>query len=438
MRAVVVGLWVAALLAVASSGHAQERLQVLGYGGASPVMAEIDAGASQFGAVRRATPLPVEPAASPGAVQTIAGGRYLIWVTPTRYPQDRASFAIFDRRSQTLTTLPATGGLLADRIRPRVFLLGRSITVYDLRTGVERLAAQTFWDVARVAYAAGADRLAILESQVTQAGLDLRVRVADVATATTTAVIALPSRPLFGATTGLEIADDGSRVYVTATDGAVVAYDATSGAELARSIPQVGGPGVIDRERHLMLVPSTQGRLVVLHSETLQTLADLPVAAGADSFTVLPGRDDTGAYVLRSRLTGAGLTDCEVDLDALDSGGQRRATTRLSGALDGRTPWCVASFTGALVLRNPSPPTDLAAHVSGDVVTLTWQTPGDTTDFAVEVGLAPGTTTTSYPVGDTTIAGASGVPSGVYYVRVRARNEIGTSRPSADLRVVVP
>ena len=90
------------------------------------------------------------------------------------------------------------------------------------------------------------------------------------------------------------------------------------------------------------------------------------------------------------------------------------------------------------MLRNPSPPTGLAAHVSGSAVTLTWQTPGDATDFEVEVGMAPGATTARYAVGDTTVTGASNVPPGVYYVRVRARNEVGGSGPSTEIAVVVP
>ena len=437
-KALVVGSLLVAAMGAGTLAQAQERLQILGFGGPSPVMAEVDAGVSQFGTVRRVTPVDIEPAASPGSVQAVAGGRYLVWVTPKQNPQDPAWFAVFDRRSQTLATVPARGGLLVDRFRPRVFILGASITVYDLRTGVERVAAETLWDRQRVVHAASADRLAILESQMTPTGLDLRVRVVDVPGATTVALIGLPPQPLLSAALGLEITDDGSRVYVSEHDGTIVARDAISGVELARSAPQVYGPGVLDRERHFLLVPSSQGRLKVLQSETLQLLADLPVATGADSFAVLSGRDNTGAYVLRSRLTGPARTDCEVDLDALDLSGQRRATTRLSGALNGRTPWCVAGFSGAAVLRNPSPPTGLAAHVSGSAVTLTWQAPGDATDFEVEVGMAPGATTARYAVGDTTVTGASNVPPGVYYVRVRARNEVGGSGPSTEIAVVVP
>jgi predicted phage tail protein len=37
---------------------------------------------------------------------------------------------------------------------------------------------------------------------------------------------------------------------------------------------------------------------------------------------------------------------------------------------------------------------------------------------------------TTFTVGD--------VPSGTYHVRVRAINEVGRSRPSADLRIVIP
>ena len=59
-------------------------------------------------------------------------------------------------------------------------------------------------------------------------------------------------------------------------------------------------------------------------------------------------------------------------------------------------------------------------------------------EFELEFGFAPGQRAGSARLGHTTSIAIPGVPPGVYYVRVKALNEVGPSPASADVRVVVP
>jgi len=58
--------------------------------------------------------------------------------------------------------------------------------------------------------------------------------------------------------------------------------------------------------------------------------------------------------------------------------------------------------------------------------------------IGVLAGIAPGQRAGSARLGHMTSIAIPGVPPGVYYVRVKALNEVGPSPASADVRVVVP
>ena len=90
----------------------------------------------------------------------------------------------------------------------------------------------------------------------------------------------------------------------------------------------------------------------------------------------------------------------------------------------------------------PSAPTSLTATATGSTVTLQWSAPTSSepvTTYILEAGSGPGQSNLATFVTNSTVPGATfnGVPPGVYYVRVRARNVVGTSPPSNEVSVNV-
>ena len=95
-------------------------------------------------------------------------------------------------------------------------------------------------------------------------------------------------------------------------------------------------------------------------------------------------------------------------------------------------------FVTVTMLAAPSSPTNLQAVVSGSTVSLTWTPSPAASGYRLEAGSAPGLS----DLASSTLAASatytvSGVPAGVYYVRVRALDASGASAPSNEIVVAV-
>lgn len=91
-----------------------------------------------------------------------------------------------------------------------------------------------------------------------------------------------------------------------------------------------------------------------------------------------------------------------------------------------------------LIPDPPAAPLNLVARVNARRVTLSWQSGSDVRDHVIEVGSAPGASNLLRMSIGAQQSFSAPAPPGRYYVRIRARNGVGTSPPSAELIVDVP
>lgn len=90
----------------------------------------------------------------------------------------------------------------------------------------------------------------------------------------------------------------------------------------------------------------------------------------------------------------------------------------------------------------PGAPSNLSASVNGTTATFTWNPPasgGPVENYVFLAGASPAFTTplASLPLGAAPSFTVSGVPTGTYWVRVVARNAVGSSAPSNETSITV-
>jgi hypothetical protein len=100
----------------------------------------------------------------------------------------------------------------------------------------------------------------------------------------------------------------------------------------------------------------------------------------------------------------------------------------------------VAALTLSVGAAAPGPPTDLAATVTGNTVSLSWHVPatGQPETYVVAAALSPGGAVIANLTVTTNTVTVLNVPNGVYYVRVRALDLSGASELSNEVIIVVP
>jgi hypothetical protein len=130
-----------------------------------------------------------------------------------------------------------------------------------------------------------------------------------------------------------------------------------------------------------------------------------------------------GTYYLRLRAIGAG---------------------GLSSMPSNEIQIVVGSGGGDVPVIRPGPPDGFRANVVGSgSVLFTWHPPEDgspVTGYYLEAGSQPGLSdlAPAYPLPVSTSFSVTGVPPGVYYVRLRGANSAGIGPPAVEKRVVVP
>ncbi len=233
--------------------------------------------------------------------------------------------------------------------------------------------------------------------------------------------------------------DEGTALYTVATVANLPVfrrYDVATGAILAAQ------PGTADdRFDGAMLVDSRTGDLFadardgvhVLDGATLATVARVasPYPGGSARFVFDPDRP-----VMYVVWTGA-----------LGTGGYRSRiamidTTSFATLAEADLPLDIA-VVGMVMGPRPPRAVALSSTVTNHVVVLNWtnqQSRSLATGLVVEAGAQPGATNLArfcLAAGATSLS-VSGVPSGTYYVRVRAVNGTGAGEPSNEITVVVP
>lgn len=454
---------------------AQDRLVTIGFqavdasGSYAPGYIETDVTGATIGPSRGMMSLPKHGFRTPVAM---AGARHVAWLAGVvwgwRSSDCAVYLAVLDRRSYAARAVPnivlpcnGTGRLVGDRRRPRVFLHTWAATggapgfiaSIDESLAVRPLVVSTRLGTA-FAYASDSDEIFATFLPPVQ-DRSLIIRVFNGSTGEERRSFSIPNA-LNVSTVQLVVTHDGRRLYLWANsnllaDPPIRAFDTGTGAELAASQPvHMSGTGdrfVLDERRNLVLVPTADRtppysyHLLAFDGLTLRLEGE--VNPGGYSFsTVFQPLTAHGAdtvYLLHDAHDAE--SRCTILLDAIDNTGVLRArgdVARLAGIVPPSMPMGAGCSTVGVILRRPDAPSNLSAAVTGRQVTLTWTDPGDTTDFELEAGFAPGRRDLGVRVGRVTTFAVDEVPSGTYYARARAINEIGASAPSNEVRVVVP
>jgi hypothetical protein len=170
----------------------------------------------------------------------------------------------------------------------------------------------------------------------------------------------------------------------------------------------------------LTWVPSTHGGSATSYLIEVGSVAGSAnlgtIPTGGGSTTVIARAVPTGTYYVRVR--------------ALNVGGTSPPSNEIQVFVGGTPCFGV-----------PTPPFDLRVTVDGASLNLAWNAAGPlASSYLIEAGSSSGAVDiASVNTGSSaTSLRASGVPSGTYYIRVRARGECGASAPSNEVIVVVP
>lgn len=385
-------------------------------------MREVDV-ADRFGAPLGAVPHEVQG-------ELAGAGRYLVRFN-----------AALDILTGTRIPLPGGWVLDVDPTQPRAFMYdGTTVSIVDIPTATAAPLATARHPYPRgfvsASYAAATDELFVRR----RGADDHSAEIAVVRVATGEILRVLPQ--VFENDWDWHVTGDG-RFVVVMTFGdylggpyerGVHIIDAGSGIRQA-VFPLADVANIVDDQRFGRTYVLGRGGLVALDRQ-LTPMASVPLppqcyprmafSPHADRLYVVstepPGLQSNGRYLLTSFDVAAGRVDAAADVTAAV----------------GIVPTSSACNSPAVVVHTAPPaPTALSVSLSGRDVTLDWHAVG-AASFVIDVGLAPGRTDLTLPLGAAFTATIPGAPPGVYYARVRGQSLLGFSRPSNEVSIVVP
>ncbi len=429
------------------------------------IVAELHSNPDRVGRLLQAWAVPSDVSQSSRRLLSMGSGRYLAWASGDR-------LAFFDTRLGTVVaglTLAGSPTLIGtDSEGMRLVTAstdGASGTVTFTIVDGATLSARTMTTSSQclrgLALAADADLMFVLRasSPCFVGPPDQQwVEIVELATGTTRPDTIPVS---VGSSQHIAVNRTGTRVWIsTALAGGQVspgfeAYDVASASRLAYTTAirpnldaTLESPMIVDDGRDRLLVVTPDG-LVGLSGDTLQPLGSagvpglrpvMPLPVGytyAFGFDVLAGAESDTVFAFER--TGAtysyhGGPCLQSGLTALDAD-----TYAVLGTIDlaevAGVPICDMAVAMA---TPPAVPANFTAAVSGQAVTLSWDRPARTTHYEVEAGSAPGLRDLARLSPPSVPFVIDNVPSGTYYVRVRALNYAGKGAYTEDLTVVVP
>lgn len=428
----------------AASTNAQQRLYALT---ASEVL-EFNTANAGFADILDRVAIPAELRGS--SATSVAGGRYLAWVR--QFPERQAGIVLFDTRARAFQFLPLPRAfriVATDDTRPRLIVQATDISVFPARHSIvvvdgpdNMRAIDGGVTLTRAAYAAETARIFVYQG----AGSEIAVFSANIGFP----ISRFPTRVRFPE--ALLTDRSGRRVVVVGwTSANELEYellDGQTGASLATNrlpstllrFPQ---HSILDESRRRILTATAEG-IVALSLDTLaiagRTAAPRipPHLAGRIFEVTLHARPAAaiGVALDRTRTPQSTLSPprcLDAGLSAFDPNTGQVARVPLDEACPaGTTP---PSFELVLVPGPEAP--QAAATMIGRLVVVTWSSPAMATHYEVEAGSAPGLRDVAIVV--TAATGLSGeLPSGTYYVRVRALNDAAKGPYSNELRIVIP
>jgi hypothetical protein len=404
------------LLGLAGATSAQDRVFVSGGVPTMPYTEEITSGTPFGVSLGPRSPLVHQP--------LIAGGRYV--TSATTYCDQRPCLIVDGQGVAHALPYAFVSIAATDPVRPRVFVQTATgaVDAVDVETG---LVTSMFLAAASVSgscrYAFSAARLFCLEAA---SAPSLRVFSTGGA-GEAPQVVGTVASVAFGSPPWL-VTPDGARLFSVATAAATsrltLTYVAT-GARVTVDLPAVWELAWDDFHERLLVVPAHQ----VGHAFT-KDLVHLGSASFPFMVTAITVSAATGRLYARG-LDGQSAGYGDAYTAAFDGGTYAMLTPVVHTQGFGGPP-------RIRVLSPPGAPRDLMAAVQGRDVTVRWTNVGAASAFLLDVGLAPGQTVVTVPVTALTRAAFAAVPAGTYYVRIRGTNAFGASRPSPDIRIVVP